>query len=91
MRRFFSMLRYSKKLLVLSICLGVELLIILGLCIFDLVQMIQISQNSVLISGSFVVLNIVLISLVVLNLIALIVFTIIEKNKIKQGNMKDEY
>ena len=91
MRRFFAMLRYSKKLFVLSICLGIELLLVLGLCIFDVVQLIQVTRNSVLISNAFMTLNIILISLLAVNLIAVVVFAVIEKIKIKQGNVKDEY
>ena len=79
MRRFFAMMRYSKKLMILTICIVVDICLILGLCIFDLIQFIQISKNSVLLSPAFIPLNIVLISLAGLNLLAIIAFVVLKK------------
>ena len=81
MRRFFAMMRYSKVLLILSICFAVELVLILGLCTFDIVQMIQMANNSVAVSSLLINANIVLISISALNLLALVVFLIIKKVK----------
>ena len=88
MRRFFAMMRYSKKLLIAMICLCVDVLLAVGLCVFDLVQIIQISKNSVSISPAFVTVNLILISLMVLNLVVIASAIIIKKIKEKRDGIK---
>ncbi len=88
MRKFFAMMRYSKKLLILTICMAVDICVLLGLCIFDLIQFIQISKNAVLLSPAFIPLNIVLISLAGLNIVAIIVFIVLKKIKEKSHEVE---
>ena len=88
MRRFFAMMRYNKKLLAITICLLIDLIVILGLCVFDIIQLINISKNSATISSAFVVVNIVLISLMVLNFIILVATIVVKRHKEKEYEFK---
>jgi biotin transporter BioY len=88
MRKFFAMMRYSKKLLILTICIAVDICLLLGLCVFDLIQFIQISKNAVLLSPAFIPLNIVLISLAGLNIVAIIVSIVLKKIKEKSHEVE---
>ena len=83
MRRLFAMFRYNKKLLALAICLLVDICVVLSLCIFDIVQFIQIRGNAVMLSSAFVPLNIVLIVLASLNLVGIIAYIVIKRKKEK--------
>ena len=88
MRRFFAMMRYSKKLLILTICIAVDICLLLGLCVFDLIQFIQISKNAVLLSPVFMPVNIALMSLAGLNILAIIVFIVLKKIKEKSHEVE---
>ena len=81
MRRFFAMLRYSKKLLIITIATLIDVLLMLGLIVFDVVQFALLKNNSVMLSAAFIPINIVLIVLAGLNLIAVIGFMIYRKRK----------
>ena len=90
MRRFFAMLRYSKKLLIVSICLLVDICLILGLSIFDIIQLIQISNNSVMLSPAFIPINFALMGLAVANVVALVSFIIFKRRKEKFDEFKQD-
>ena len=81
MRRFFAMLRYSKKLLIITIATLIDVLLMLGLIVFDVVQFALLKNNSAMLSAAFIPINIVLIVLAGLNLIAVIGFMIYRKRK----------
>ena len=81
MRRFFAMLRYSKKLLIIAIVTLIDVLLMLGLIVFDVVQFALLKNNSAMLSAAFIPINIVLIVLAGLNLIAVIGFMIYRKRK----------
>ena len=89
MRRFFAMMRYSKKLLIISICVAIDVLIAIGLCVFNTVQLIEISSNAVKISPLFMIINIILISLMALNLMVVAAVIILKKYKEKRDELKD--
>ena len=89
MNRFFAMMRYSKKLLILSICFALNLCLVLGICVFDVVQLIQISSNAVLLSSLFVPLNILLIVLLGLDIIVLIAYLVVSKFKEKKHGSEE--
>lgn len=89
MSRFLAMMRYSKKLLVLSICLLLDICLVFGICVFDVVQIIQISQNAVLLSPVFVVMNIVLIVLLACNIVGIIGYIVLRKIKERRHELKE--
>lgn len=88
MRRFFAMMRYSKKLAVVSICLLVDVCLVLGLSVFDIVQLIQIRSNSAMLSPAFIPVNFILMALAVANLVALISFIIFKRKKERQDEVE---
>ena len=69
MNRLFGMLRYSKQLLIVFIVSIIDISFILGVAIFDIVQLVQVKNNSVSLSPSFIPMNIALIVVVGLSLI----------------------
>ena len=89
MSRFLAMMRYSKKLLVLSVCLLLDICLVFGICVFDVVQIIQISQNAVLLSPVFVVMNIVLIVLLACNIVGIIGYIVLRKIKERRHELKE--
>ena len=89
MNRLFVMMRYSKKLLALSICLLIDIILVFGICVFDVVQIIQISQNAVLLSSLFVPMNIVLIALLACNIVGIIAFIIVRKIKERRHELEE--
>lgn len=89
MNRFFAMMRYSKKLLVLCICLLLDICLVFGICVFDVVQIIQISQNAVLLSPIFVVMNIVLIVLLACNIVGIISYIVVRKIKERRHEFEE--
>lgn len=88
MRKFFAMMRYSKKLLLLAIIISLDVLCVVGLCVFDVVQAIKISKNAVMISTAFMAVNYVLVSLMLLNIVALIVAIVLKRHKEKDDELK---
>lgn len=67
-----------------------DLLVILGIIVFDIVQSILIKQNHASLSSAFIPLNITLISLVLINLIFIITFIIIKRHKEKNNEFKKD-
>lgn len=88
MNKLFAMFRYSKKLLVISISLMFDLLLIIGLVAFDVIQLILITKNHAMLSGLFLPLNILLIILASINLILVVSFVIIKKLKEKSNEFE---
>lgn len=90
MRRFFAMMRYNKKLLIVSICLLVDVCLVLGLGVFDIIQLIQINSNSAMLSPAFIPINFILIALAVANIVALISFIIFKRRKEKSDDFEQD-
>lgn len=84
MSRFFAMLRYSRKLRILAICGLIDLIVVLGFAIFDVVELVMVLGNSASLSLAFLPINIAFIALCAANIIALIVFVITKKLKEKK-------
>lgn len=87
MIRFFAMLRYDKNRVKFLVAGIVDLLIILGFTIFDIIELIVINKNSAKISPAFVGVNIAFIIFVSLNLLALITLFVIRKLKEKRNEL----
>ena len=90
MNRLFAMFRYSKKLLVLFICLCVDVCAIVGLCVFDIVQLVLIKNNSAMLSKAFLPLNITMIVLVCLNVAFFVTIFILKKHQEKKDELKKD-
>lgn len=89
MNRLFAMFRYSKKLRGLAIAFAIDLAAVLGLVVFDVVQLIEISSNSAKLSAMFIPFNVVLIVVCAINLIFIISFIIIKKYREKKDELKE--
>lgn len=90
MNRFFGMMRYSKKTLIVFVALMVELAFVLGVAIFDMIQFILINKNSAKLSPLFVPINISLIVLVGLSLLTVISMFVIKIIKGKKNEFKKD-
>lgn len=88
MAKLFARLKYNKKLFALAIVSIIDLCLIFGFCVFDVVQIIVISGNSAKLSRLFLPLNIVLIVLVALTLITLVVLFVCRLVKEKKDELK---
>lgn len=89
MNRLFGMMRYNKQLLIVFIFAIVDICFVLGVGIFDIVQLIVTNSNSAKLSPVFVPLNIALIVVVgitILLVTAMFVAKIIKgkKNEFKK-------
>lgn len=89
MNRLFAMFRYSKKLRGVVIAFAIDLAVVLGLVVFDVVQLIEIGTNSAKLSSLFIPLNITLITICAINLIFIISLIIIKKHKEKKDEFKE--
>ena len=89
MRRFFAMLRYSKKMLAFTICAVVDFCVLLGFIIFDVMQYVGIKNNAASLSSSFISINIVLIVLAVMNIAVIFGFVFYKKRKEKLNDSKE--
>lgn len=90
MNRLFAMFRYNKKLLWLFVCGVIDLCLIFGIVIFDVVQLILIDKNSALISKAFLPLNIVLLVLVALNIVLIISVLFLRKHREKTNELEKD-
>ncbi len=78
MNRFFGMMRYSKQAIVVFVCFMIEILFVLAVAIFDVVQFALVKNNSAKLSPAFVPLNISLIILVGVTLIAVSIMFVLK-------------
>ena len=89
MRRFFAMLRYSKKMLAFTICAVIDFCVMLGLIIFDVVQYVSVKNNAASLSSAFISVNIVLIVWAVMNISVIFGFVFYKKRKEKLNDSKE--
>lgn len=78
MNRLFGMMRYNKQLLIIFILSIIDAIFVIGVGVFDIVQVMQVSKNAVSLSPLFVPINIALIAVVAMSLIATIVMFVIK-------------
>lgn len=90
MNRLFGMMRYNKQLLIVFIALVVETCFVLGVVIFDVVQLIMIRKNAVNLSPMFVPINLALIVVVGVSLLAVIAMFVIRIIKGKNNESKKD-
>lgn len=88
MAKIFARLKYNKKLLALAIIAIIDVCMVLGICVFDVVEMIVISNNSAKLSKLFLPLNIVLIVLVAVSLLTIVTFFVCRLVKERKNEFK---
>ena len=89
MNRFFAMMRYNKRLLILFICFIVNVFFVLSVLIFDIIHLIMINKNAVNFTSAFLTLNIILICVVSLSLLLVIVMFVLMKIKGKRNEFEE--
>lgn len=72
-------LKNDKWLLVITIVCSLCFLVALATAIFDIVQIVVVKKSAVLLSGAFLVMNIVSGALNILCIIAVIIFTVLKR------------
>ena len=88
MAKIFARLKYNKKLLALAIIAIIDVCMVLRICVFDVVEMIVISNNSAKLSKLFLPLNIVLIVLVAVSLLTIVTFFVCRLVKERKNEFK---
>ena len=88
MSRLFGMMRYNKQLLIVFIVSLVDIFFVLTVGVFDVVQLVQISQNSAKLSPAFVPLNIALAVVVGVTLLLVVLMFVIKIIKGKKNESK---
>ena len=88
MNRLFGMMRYNKQLLIVFIVSLVDIFFVLTVGVFDVVQLVQISQNSAKLSPVFVPLNIALAVVVGVTLLLVVLMFVIKIIKGKKNESK---
>ena len=90
MNKLFGMMRYNKQLLVVFIVSVIDAIFVLGVGIFDIVQVIQISKNSASLTSAFVPINIALIVVVAVSLLTITAMFVIRLIKGKNNESKKD-
>ena len=88
MSRFFGMMRYNKQLFVVAIVSLVEALFVLGVGIFDIIHVVQVTKNSASLSPAFIPINVALIVVVAVSLLAILTMFVIKMIKGKNNEPK---
>ena len=90
MSRFFGMMRYNKQLLVVTIVSIIDAIFVLGVGIFDIVHVIQVTKNSASLSSNFIPINIALIVVVGVSLLSVLAMFVIKLIKGKNNESKKD-
>lgn len=83
-------MRYNKQALFVFIGLMIELVFVLGVVIFDIVQFVITNNNSAKLSPAFVPLNIALVVVVGVSLLAVVTMFVIKIIKGKRNESKKD-
>lgn len=89
MNRLFGMFRYNKQLLITFIVAVIEICFVVGVGIFDVLQIIILNKNAALLSPVFVSLNIAMAISVGVCLVLIITMFIIRVVKGKRNEFKE--
>lgn len=85
MNKLFGMMRYNKQLLVVFIISVIDAIFVLGVGIFDIIQVVQISKNSASLTPAFIPINIALIVVVAVSLLTITAMFVIKLIKGKNN------
>lgn len=90
MSRFFGMMRYNKQLLIVTIISIIDAIFVLGVGVFDLVHVVQVTKNSASLSPVFIPINVALIVVVAASLLAILTMFVIKIIKGKNNESKKD-
>lgn len=90
MSRFFGMMRYNKQLLIVTIISIIDAIFVLGVGLFDLVHVVQVTKNSASLSPVFIPINVALIVVVAASLLAILTMFVIKIIKGKNNESKKD-
>ena len=90
MSRFFGMMRYNKQLLIVTIISIIDAIFVLGIGLFDIIHVVQVTKNSASLSPVFIPINIALIVVVAISLLAILTMFVIKLIKGKNNESKKD-
>lgn len=90
MSRFFGMMRYNKQLLIVTIISIIDAIFVLGVGVFDLIHVVQVTKNSASLSPVFIPINVALIVVVAVSLLAILTMFVIKIIKGKNNESKKD-
>lgn len=90
MSRFFGMMRYNKQLLIVTIISIIDAIFVLGVGLFDLIHVVQVTKNSASLSPVFIPINVALIVVVAASLLAILTMFVIKIIKGKNNESKKD-
>ena len=90
MSRFFGMMRYNKQLLIVTIVSIIDAIFVLGVGLFDLIHVVQVTKNSASLSPVFIPINVALIVVVAVSLLAILTMFVIKIIKGKNNESKKD-
>ena len=90
MSRFFGMMRYNKQLLIVTIISIIDAIFVLGVGVFDIIQVVQVTKNSASLSPVFIPINVALIVVVAVSLLAILTMFVIKIIKGKNNESKKD-
>jgi hypothetical protein len=90
MNRFFGMMRYNKQLLIVTIISIIDAIFVLGVGMFDIIHVVQVTKNSASLSPVFIPINVALIVVVAVSLLAILTMFVIKIIKGKNNESKKD-
>ena len=90
MSRFFGMMRYNKQLLIVTIVSIIDAIFVLGVGVFDIIHMVQVTKNSASLSPVFIPINVALIVVVAAGLLAILTMFVIKIIKGENNESKKD-
>ena len=90
MSRFFGMMRYNKQLLIVTIISIIDAIFVLGVGMFDIIHVVQVTKNSASLSLVFIPINVALIVVVAVSLLAILTMFVIKIIKGKNNESKKD-
>lgn len=90
MSRFFGMMRYNKQLLIVTIVSIIDAIFVLGVGVFDIIHVVQVTKNSASLSPVFIPINVALIVVVAASLLAILTMFVIKIIKGKNNESKKD-
>lgn len=90
MSRFFGMMRYNKQLLIVTIISIIDAIFVLGVGVFDIIHVVQVTKNSASLSPVFIPINVALIVVIAVSLLVILTMFVIKIIKGKNNESKKD-
>jgi hypothetical protein len=84
------MIRYNKQLLIVTIISIIDAIFVLGVGVFDIIHVVQVTKNSASLSPVFIPINVALIVVVAVSLLAILTMFVIKIIKGKNNESKKD-